>query len=242
MSASRRLSLVHLTQPPRRPSSPRPPLLLLLHGVGSHEGDLMGLSPYLDERFFIVSARGPVTLGPGMYAWFHVVLDPVAPQINAQEAEHSRITLLLFIDEVIAAYNTDPSRTYLLGFSQGAIISLSLALTRPEKLAGVVAMSGRVLPEVLPKMAPAETMRGLPILVVHGTEDVVLPIHHGRGARDRLSSLPVALTYREYSMGHNVSEDSLADVTAWLRQRLDEPPWQSLAARHSGTTQEDTTR
>jgi phospholipase/carboxylesterase len=217
-------------------------LLLLLHGVGSHEGDLMGLSPYLDERFFIVSARGPVTLGPGMYAWFHVLLDPIQPQINAQEAEHSRITLLLFIDEVAAAYNTDPSRTYVMGFSQGAIMSLSLALTRPETLAGVVAMSGRVLPEVLPKMAPAEAMRGLPILMVHGTEDVVLPIHHGRAGRDRLSALPVALTYREYSMGHNVSEESLADVATWLRQRLDEPPWQSLATRRSGTTQEDTSR
>ena len=242
MSVSRRLSLVHLSQPPRRPSSSRPPLLLLLHGVGSHEGDLMGLAPYLDERFLIVSARGPVTIGPGMYGWFHVQLDPVEPHINAEEAEHSRITLVLFIDEVIATYNTDPLRTYLLGFSQGAIMSVSLALTRPEKLAGVVAMSGRVLPEVLPKRAPTEAMRGLPILVVHGTEDVVLPIHHGRAARDQLSSLPVALTYREYSIGHFVSEESLTDVTAWLRQRLDEPPWQSLAARRAGTTQEDTTR
>jgi phospholipase/carboxylesterase len=177
-----------------------------------------------------------------MYAWFHVELDPVGPRINAQEAEHSRTTLVHFIDEAIAAYNTDPSRTYLLGFSQGAIMSLSLALTRPENLAGVVAMSGRVLPEVLPKIAPAEAMRGLPILVVHGTEDVVLPIHHGRAARDRLSSLRVALTYREYSMGHYVSEESLADVTAWLRQQLDEPPWPGLAAPRSGTTQEDTTR
>jgi phospholipase/carboxylesterase len=119
---------------------------------------------------------------------------------------------------------------------------LSLALTRPEKLAGVVAMSGRVLPEVVPKMAPAEAMRGLPILVVHGTDDVVLPIHHGRAIRDRLSSLPVVLTYREYPMGHSVSEESLADVTAWLRQRLDDPPWQSLAARPPGKTQEGTTR
>src|SRR3989442_12517244 len=83
MSASRRLSLVHLTQPPRPPSSPRPPLLLLLHGVGSHEGDLMGLAPYLDERFFIVSARGPVTIGPGMHGGFHVPLDPIPPHIHA---------------------------------------------------------------------------------------------------------------------------------------------------------------
>jgi phospholipase/carboxylesterase len=241
MAASTRLSLVHLTQPPRIPSPHQPPLLLLLHGVGSHEGDLMGLAPYLDGRFFIVSARGPVTLAPGMFAWFHVQLDPAQPIINAEEAERSRLALVRFIDEATAAYGTDPARTYLLGFSQGAIMSVSLALTHPEKLAGVAAMSGRVLPEVLPKMAPAERMRGLPILVVHGTEDPILPIHHGRAIRDRLSALPVTLTYREYTMGHYVSDESLADVATWLQQRLDEPPRQRLADRRPGTNQEDTT-
>jgi len=212
--------------------------LLLLHGVGSHEGDLIGLGPNLDGRFFIVSARAPLSLGPGMYGWFHVMLDPVAPVINPDEAERSRQLLLQFIDEAAQAYGLDIHRVYLLGFSQGAIMSLSLALTRPDKLAGVVAMSGRILPEVLPRAAPPAAMRGLPVLVVHGTEDPVLPVHHGRAARDQLSALPVALTYREYPIGHYVSEESLADVTAWLRQRLDEPPWtECLGHRPPGTNQ-----
>lgn len=184
----------------------------------------MGLAPYLDGRFFIVSARAPLVLGPGMYGWFHVMLDPVAPVINPDEAERSRVLLLRFIDEVIAAHGVDPQRIYLLGFSQGAIMSLSLVLTHPERLAGVAAMSGRILPEVLPKMAPPDAMRGLPMLVVHGSDDPILPVHHGRAARDILAALPVALTYREYAMGHYVSEESLADVAAWLRARLDEPP------------------
>jgi len=100
-------------------------------------------------------------------------------------------------------------------------MSLSLALTRPDRLAGVVAMSGRILPEVLPLMASPEAMKGLPIFVVHGTADPVLPIHYGRAIRDRLSGLPVALTYREYPMGHQVTEESLRDVTVWLKERLD---------------------
>lgn len=197
----------------------------------------MGLAPYLDDRFFLVSARAPVTLGPGMYGWYHVVLDPNAPVINADEAETSRRLLLTFIDEAVRAYEADPYRVYLLGFSQGAIMSLWLALTRPDVPAGVVAMSGWIPPQVIPGMAAAEAMRGLPILVIHGTEDPIMPIHHGRATRDRLAALPVALTYREYPMGHQLSEESLAKVAGWLKQRLDEPPpAERLAGRPPGTT------
>ncbi len=215
------LSLVHVTQRPRQPSPGAPPLLLLLHGVGSHEGDLIQLAPYLDGRFFVVSARAPVTLAPGMYAWFEVQLDPVRPIINPEQAESSRKRLITFIDEAVNAYDLDPARVYLMGFSQGAIISLSVALTRPEKVAGVVAMSGRVLPEIAPLIAPPEALTGLPVFVAHGTDDRVLPIHHGRAARDLLQRLPVALSYREYVMGHQVSDESLAEIAAWLGERLD---------------------
>ena len=213
-------SLPHLNRPPAV-AAPAPPLLLLLHGVGSHERDLMGLAPFLDPRFYIVSARGPNVLAQGAYAWFHVEFTAAGPVIDPREAEASRVTLLRFIDEVVEAYGVDQRRIFLLGFSQGAIMSLSLALTEPKKVAGVVAMSGRILPEVLPRVAPPDTLAGLPILLVHGTADPVLGIEYGRAARDRLSALPVALTYREYPMGHQVTEESLADVAAWLRERLD---------------------
>lgn len=215
-------SLFHLSRPPRLPA-PTPPLLLLQHGVGSHEADLMGLAPYLDPRFHIISARAPVVLAPGAFAWFHVEFTPSGPVIDPAEAEASRVTLLRFIDELIAGYGVNRERVYLLGFSQGAIMSLSLALTEPKKMAGVVAMSGRILPEVLPRMAPPEAMAGLPILLIHGVTDPLLGIEYGRAARDRLSVLPVALTYREYAMGHQVTDESLADVAVWLRDRLDEP-------------------
>ncbi|HXF82454.1 MAG TPA: phospholipase [bacterium] len=217
------LSLVHLNRPPLAPSAGPPPLLLLLHGVGSHEGDLMGLAPYLDPRFFIVSARAPLVLGPGMYGWFEVRLDPYHPVINPEQAEHSRQLLIRFIEELAPAYGTDPRRVFLLGFSQGAIMSLSVLLTRPDLLAGVVAMSGRLLPEVRPLVVPPERLRDVPVLVIHGTADQVLPVHHGRAIRDFLAALPVRLTYREYPMGHEVTEESLADVAAWLREQLDRP-------------------
>jgi phospholipase/carboxylesterase len=221
---AKKLLLEHLVLPARVESPAKPPLLLLLHGVGSNEQDLFELAPYLDERFFIVSTRAPITLGPGAFAWFHVEFTPTGPVINPAEAENSRQCLLAFLAELVEAYQVDPDRLYLCGFSQGAIMSFSLALTQPRRVAGIVAMSGRILPEVLPLLAPPETMTKLPMLVVHGLYDNVLPIQHGRASQQRLSALPVDLTYREYPMGHEVSAESLVDIQQWLTARLDEGP------------------
>lgn len=216
------LSLTHILQQPRRSADGPPPLLLVLHGYGSNEQDLIGLAPYLDPRFQIVSARAPHTLMPGGYAWFELGWTATDIVINHEQAEQSRALLLRFIAEALAAYGGDPARVYLLGFSQGAIMSAGVALSEPELIAGSVLMSGRVPAEIRPLIAPAERLAGKPFLVVHGIADTVLPIQNGRASRALLSELPVELTYKEYSMAHEVSAQSLADVTAWLTEHLDQ--------------------
>lgn len=219
MSQSALLSLIHRV---RRPAiaAAKPPLLLLLHGVGSNEDDLFGLESELDPRFVVVSARGPNTLRPGSYAWFEVQFTPNGPVINPQQAEESRQRLLHFIGEAVVAYGAEPSQVYLVGFSQGAIMSASVALTEPERAAGVVLMSGRILPEIRDLIASHERLTRLPILLIHGTEDATLPIANGRASRDLLTQLGVNLQYREFRMGHQVSEASLNEVNNWLAQRL----------------------
>ncbi len=169
----------------------------------------------------IVSARAPHVRAQGSYAWFAVTFTPQGPVINPQQAEASRQALLRFIGEATEAYDTDPAQTYLLGFSQGAIMSASIALTEPELIAGAVLMSGRILPEIRPLIAAPARLAGLPLLVVHGLGDTVLPIEHGRASRALLQDLPVQLDYREYPMGHAVSAESLADVVAWLSSHID---------------------
>jgi phospholipase/carboxylesterase len=88
-------------------------------------------------------------------------------------------------------------------------------------LAGVVAMSGRLPRQVLEREPDREALKGKPVLVTHGLYDSVLPIGQGREARDYLRALPVALAYREYPMAHEVSAESLRDVTTWLTAALD---------------------
>lgn len=215
-------SLVHLI---RRPlvETAAPPLLLLLHGFGSNEHDLFQLAPSLDARFLILSIRAPHVLGLESYAWFDVNFASKEPFINPAQAEASRKALISFIQAAVVTYNADPRQVYLMGFSQGAIMSAGIALMHPELVAGVVMMSGSVLPEVQPMMAPSEKLQDLPFLVVHGTADSVLPIAHAHASRAFLSSLPVALTYHEYAMGHEIRPESLADIGAWLSQQLDRP-------------------
>ncbi len=214
------LPLVYLVRQPIIEAG-TPPLLLLLRGIGSNEHDLYGLAPFLDKRFLIISVRAPNTLGPGSYAWFEADFTPQGPVINPEQAEASRITLITFLKEAITAYGADPKQVYLMGFSQGAIMSASVALTQPKLVAGAVLMSGRILPEIRPLIASNEELSGFPFLVVHGTVDMVLPITHGRASRELLSSLPVDLTYHEYPMGHEVNQESLSDVTTWLTEQLD---------------------
>ena len=217
----RELSLTHLVREPGRDGAAAPPLVLLLHGIGSNEEDLFGLAPYLDERFLVVSARAPLALGYGGYGWFNLEITPRGMAADLAQAKRSLDLLPGFVDELVDAYGADPGRVYLMGFSQGAMMSLALALTRPEKVAGVVAMSGRLPRQVIESEPDREALKGKPFIVTHGLYDPVLPVENGRAARDYLGALGVALTYREYPMAHEVSAESLRDVAAWLTDALD---------------------
>lgn len=213
---------VRLPAPGANAVRERPPLLILMHGVGSNERSMAQLAPAFDPRFIVLSVRSPLVFGPGAFGWFRVTFTPQGPVIVAEEAEAGWKLVAQFIDEAVAAYGADPARVYLGGFSQGAIMALAALLTAPEKIAGAVAMSGRLLPEVLPHAASGDMLRGKRALVVHGTADEKLGVHLARWARDQLERFPLALTYRELEMGHTISEESLGVATEWLSASLDD--------------------
>jgi phospholipase/carboxylesterase len=225
--SEKRLSLTHHLSMPRNHSE-KTPLLLLLHGFGANEDDLFSLSPYLDERFLIVSARAPVTIGPYSYAWFNLNFTPEGVIVDLEEARRNLNTLHKFINELIDSYQIDRGSVYLMGFSQGAMMSLAIALTYPGTAAAVVSMSGRLLSQTLNKISDKDALIGLPIFMAHGTRDEVLPIHHARDARAKLSEFPIDLTYREYDMGHEISAESIDDIMRWLKNQLDSSSKTSL--------------
>jgi phospholipase/carboxylesterase len=222
-SSAPKLSLVHLVRPPQTDVEGQPPLLIQLHGIGSNERDLFSFADLLDPRFLVLSVRAPLVLGPGSFAWFHVDFLPQGYVINAEELRASHETIIRFINEATRAYQTDPERVYLVGFSQGGSMSLAAALAHPELVAGAAIMSGRLMPEARPLFASKEQVAGLPLLVVHGTGDEVIPIRYARQAREALADLPVDLTYHEYQMEHEVTPASLDEVLTWFTAQLNGP-------------------
>lgn len=219
----RSLSLAHRLREPTVASTTDagPPLLLLLHGVGSNELSMAALADRFDPRFLVISARSPIEVGPFAFAWVHVTETPQGPVVDADEAEKAWQRVAAFTDEVVDAYGADPRRVFIAGFSQGGIMAIAAMLTSPERYVGAVCMSGRLLHEVLPHAVEASRLRGKRVLIVHGTNDEKLPVAYARDAIEVLSRFPLTTTYREFDMGHTADDLSLAVVSTWLTTSLD---------------------
>jgi len=203
-----------------QPGQDKAPCLVLLHGVGGNETDLAEVARQFDPRLTVVLARGPLELGPGQYAWFRVAFTAAGPAIDAAQAESSRVTLLDFIGQLPKLHEIDPARIWLAGFSQGGIMSASVGLTAPARLAGFGILSGRILPEVLPLVKPDGALAQLPAFVSHGVDDGTLGIAFARKARTVLEGYGLPLSYHEYAGGHRLSRPMLLDFRGWLDEQL----------------------
>jgi phospholipase/carboxylesterase len=211
-------SLFYLARP-AKVSHAKTPLLLLLHGVGSNEADLFSFAQQLPDRYLVVSVRAPFVISQGSYKWYDLDFSDGQPKGNPEQAEKSRQMLLKFIEELRQKYTFDTQQVYMCGFSQGAIMSFAAGLTRPDKVRGVIALSGRILDETKKNVAPKAQLKTLQTLVIHGTKDEVLPIHHARQSQQFLKAQSVLMEYHELPLGHSISNETLNLMNTWLLKR-----------------------
>lgn len=195
-----------------------PPLLILLHGVGSNEKDLFSFADQLPDNYLVISARAPYEISPGSYAWYEVDFSSGKPVINKEKAEKSRSILVQFINQLKEKHKFDDRRVYLCGFSQGAIMAYSVGLTRPDKIKGIAVLSGRLLEEVKPLIKQSEALSKLKVFISHGTQDNVLPVHYANEASAYLKGLGISPDYKEYPEGHTISSGMLDALAEWLRK------------------------
>ena len=210
--------LHYISRPPANPDPPQS-LLVLLHGYGSNEADLMGLAPYLDPRLGVVSVRAPITLAMGGHAWYELDWTPQGLRLDMAAAIAARDQVAALVQTLCSQWAVAAENLYLLGFSQGAGLALSAALELPQRLGGVAFLSGLFLREALPQK-DLEHLQDLPVLMTHGRHDQTIPLADGQATRELISTLPLKLEYREYDMAHEINAACLEDLRTWFQERL----------------------
>lgn len=195
---------------PATETSETTPALIMLHGRGADEYDLFGLKRDLDPRLNIYSLRAPFDFQWGGYTWFDMSDDGT---VDKKSFLHSRHEILSFINSLRT------EKLFLLGFSMGAIMSYSIALTQPGVCRGIIALSG-FAPMLLENEYRLSELHDLHIFISHGINDTVIPVSSARTTYELLSGSNAQVVYNEYPMAHEINDDCAADVKAWLSHTL----------------------
>jgi phospholipase/carboxylesterase len=134
------------------------------------------------------------------------------------QAIQSRDLIVKFIDEILEKYPIDKEKVTLLGFSQGTILSYSIALTYPEKIDRVVALSGYLNMDIVDKGFNTKDISKLRFFISHGVVDQVIPVEWARKAPQILKELGLETEYHEYPVGHGVTPQNFYDLVSWLKK------------------------
>lgn len=184
------------------------PLLVLMHGRGSHEKDLLSLAPLLPPEFVLAALRAPLQLAPGSYSWFPVG-EPGLPSIVA--ADSAVAALVAWLDSVPVATSVS-----LLGFSQGGAMAVHALRHAPERFAAVVNLAGFVIPGE----APADHALLTLVPSVFWGSDPADPVIPAEAIARTAQWLPShsTLAVRHYEgIGHSISREEITDVNEFLR-------------------------
>jgi phospholipase/carboxylesterase len=196
-----------------------PNLLVLLHGYGSNELDLFSFADELPDDLLIISLRAPYEMGHGGYAWYAITLDAANNKhSDLNQARESMLKIADLIDELKTEYKTNPGNTFLLGFSQGAILSYALSFNFPNKVQHVLALSGYLNEELLPQNV--EHQFNTDYYISHGSVDQVIPVGEARKAAPFLNSLGLQNVYSEYPVGHGVAPQNFFSFKKWIEERI----------------------
>ncbi|MBK3507159.1 alpha/beta hydrolase [Pseudomonas sp. MF6747] len=197
------------------------PLVIFLHGFGSNEEDLFGIKDALPSTWTYLSARAPMPVDPQGYRWF--TKTPGDGDYNGETADLQRSAALIedFVGKATAKYHTHSDRVFLVGFSQGAIMSYEVGLRKPALVRGIAALSGSVLPVLKAELKPSESLGKLAIFIGHGTLDQALPYASATQANEVLVGLGLTPEFHGYpGMPHTVSDTEVQDLKAWLEKSL----------------------
>lgn len=200
--------LSHVSRPPDDPGTDAP-AVLLLHGYGADENDLLPYAEYLPDDLHVLSVRGPHAASGAGYAWMASGPDPFRESVDL---------LGEFADRVPEAYDVDPEHVGLFGFSQGAKAALAALVADPDRYGWAVSLNG-YLPRGYDDPETVARASGKSAFVGVGADDTVISPTHGERTADLLGDAGLDVTFRSYSVGHEIAAREIEDVAEWLRSR-----------------------
>lgn len=209
-------SIYHKIIQPQKRSNAKSPCMILLHGRGTDENDLIGLSDYLDKRFLILSLRAPYKCEFGFgYTWFDMNSD-FTPDLKGLNT--SLKLLDEFLSKIVNDYEIDKNKIFIFGFSMGAMIGNLFLTLYPEKVFANISHSG-----FLPAISEYEYKKipNKPVFIAHGIYDPIIPVMLGRETKKVFKELEADVNYKEYPIEHHICEESIDDISKWITKLLD---------------------
>lgn len=191
--------------------------LILLHGYGADEYDLMGLANYFEANLQIFSIRAPGVTPFGGASWFDIdMFADGSLKFNYEQAIESSRGVISLIKQMRTDGLIGDDRVIMGGFSQGATIASLVTLQAPELIQALLIMSGRLQEQAMTLLGDVSSLQDLPVFIGHGLVDQVIPVEFGRMVVKFWESLPVDLEHHEYSMGHEINTEELNHIQAWM--------------------------
>ena len=211
-------SLEHLLRPAMiEQENGKSPAVFMLHGYGSNKDDLFSFASELPEKYAVISVQAPYSLSDTEYAWYSMELDATRWS-DIVQAYTTQRKLLIFIEQSCQKYSLDEQQITLLGFNQGCILSLSMALSFPKKIQKVIGISGFIDTKILADNYQKNDFSGLSIFLAHGISDQIIPVQWAEEAVTFLKELNIDCTYEKFSTGHNITPKIFYSFKEWLNK------------------------
>ena len=193
--------------------------IFFLHGFGSNMQDLFGLSPLFNQNWTCVSLQASIPVQYNGWAWAELDFQNIGKLPKPEQMKIHQGKVFESIEQCIKKLDLDPNRINLLGFSQGASLSIYSGLKNPNTFNSVVALSGFFPVKEISKEVDREAIRGLELFMGHGRLDPVVPIGLGHDTKNGLEDIGLNPKYVEYDSEHTISNECLNDILKWLEER-----------------------
>ncbi|QPC30594.1 phospholipase [Caldimonas thermodepolymerans] len=217
------VALPYRFRPARTAARAPAPLLVLLHGVGGDEHSLATLADRLPGHLHVALPRAPLAGPQGGHAWYGVQVSEEGARANALEAEAARVQVLQFLDQLQQVQPYDAQQVCVAGFGQGAVIAASVGLTRPDRVAAIGMLCGRILPQVKWQLAPGEQLSRLHVFFAEGGADGITATDYAEDAMRTMAEHGVEVAYRDYPGRPRLHEAMANDFVQWVAQHWPAP-------------------